>query len=132
MTNSSINSVSNETEIPYQISSAFSEDSSDGNRYTLNYTELRSSVDNNLVDNSITSDVWKMNYHESAIYLEEGFNNDKFDFHPRTRSTLPAYLVVHNHWFYSLDLFASLLLLLALIEKPALSSFKVNEGVIDL
>ncbi len=134
MTNSSINSVPNDSEIPNEISSAFLyEDSIDSNRSTLNYTELTSSLDSNSLDDSIRSDVWKMNYHESAIYLEEGFNNDKFDFHPRSRSSLPAYLVVHNHWFYSLDLFAALLLLsLALLEKPALNRFKVNEGVINV
>jgi len=132
VTDSSINSVPNDNEIPNQISSAFLyDDSLDSNQSTLNYTELTSSLDSNSINNSITSDVWKMNYHESAIYLEEGFNNDKFDFHPRSRSTIPAYLVVHNHWFYSLDLFAALLLLsLALLEKPALNRFKVNEGVI--
>lgn len=51
---------------------------------------------------------------------QEGENNDKFNSHPRDRSALPAYLVTHNHWFYSLDLFAALLLLsLATIEQPA-------------
>ncbi|XP_050723156.1 two pore channel protein 1-like isoform X2 [Eriocheir sinensis] len=63
---------------------------------------------------------WAMNYHEAAIFLEEGENNDKFNSHPRDRAALPAYLVTHNHWFYSLDLFAALLLLsLATIEQPA-------------
>lgn len=128
--NCSANCVANE-ELPNQISSAFlCEDSYDSNRSTLNYTELTSSFDTNSVNSSISIDVWKMNYNESAIYLEEGFNNDKFDFHPRTRSTLPIYLIVHNHYFYSLDLFASLLLLsLALIEKPAITGFQVNEGI---
>ncbi|CAG2122342.1 unnamed protein product, partial [Medioppia subpectinata] len=71
-----------------------------------------------------------MNYNESAIYLEEGFNNDKFEYHPKSRKSLPAYLVVHNHWFYSMDLLASLLLLLlALFEKPAINGLKVNEGI---
>ncbi|KAG0729596.1 Two pore calcium channel protein 1 [Chionoecetes opilio] len=69
----------------------------------------------NLINSS-----WEMNYHEAAIFLEEGENNDKFNSHPRDRSALPAYLVTHNHWFYSLDLFAALLLLsLATIEQPA-------------
>ncbi|XP_069937842.1 two pore channel protein 1 isoform X1 [Cherax quadricarinatus] len=61
-----------------------------------------------------------MNYHEAAIFLEEGENNDKFNSHPRDRNALPAYLVTHNRWFYSLDLFAALLLMsLATIEPPA-------------
>ncbi|KAK3863168.1 hypothetical protein Pcinc_031021 [Petrolisthes cinctipes] len=63
---------------------------------------------------------WEMNYHEAAIFLEEGENNDKFNSHPRDRDALPAYLVTHNNWFYSLDLFAALLLMsLAVIEQPA-------------
>ncbi|XP_063610865.1 two pore channel protein 1-like isoform X1 [Penaeus indicus] len=71
------------------------------------------------------SSSWEMNYHEAAIFLEEGENNDKFNSHPRDRSALPAYLVTHNHWFYSLDLAAALLLMsLAVIEQPA-----VFEGV---
>lgn len=71
-----------------------------------------------------------MNYHEAAIYLEEGLNNDKFDYHPRSRDALPAYLIVHNHWFYALDLFAAFLLLaLALVENPAVNGFKVHAGV---
>lgn len=54
------------------------------------------------------------------VCLQEGENNDKFNSHPRDRAALPAYLVTHNHWFYSLDLFAALLLLsLATIERPA-------------
>src|SRR5882724_3364910 len=103
------------------MSSAFlNEDSIESNTSSLNYTELTSSVDSTSLNGNQTSDVWKMNYNESSIYLEEGFNNDKFDYHPRSRSSLPAYLVVHNNWFYSLDLFATLLLLsLAFIEKPA-------------
>ncbi|KAG7163232.1 Two pore calcium channel protein 1-like 1 [Homarus americanus] len=51
-----------------------------------------------------TSNSWEMNYHEAAIFLEEGENNDKFNSHPRDRDALPAYIVTHNHWFYSLDL----------------------------
>nr|XP_045614492.1 two pore channel protein 1-like isoform X1 [Procambarus clarkii] len=63
---------------------------------------------------------WKMNYHEASIFLEEGENNDKFNSHPRDRRALPAYIVTHNHWFYSLDLFAALLLMsLATVEPPA-------------
>ncbi|KAL7637372.1 UNVERIFIED_CONTAM: hypothetical protein RMT77_012100 [Armadillidium vulgare] len=68
---------------------------------------------------------WDMNYLEAAIYLEEGENNDKFDSHPRNHNALPAYLLTHNHWFYTLDLAASLiLLLLALMENPAISMFE--------
>lgn len=74
-----------------------------------------------------TNDVnWEMNYHEAAIYLEEGANNDKFDSHPHESKQLPAYLLVHNTWYYSLDLFTSLVLLsLALGEEPAVPAFKL-------
>lgn len=71
-----------------------------------------------------------MNYHEAAIFLEEGENNDKFNSHPKNQDALPAYLIVHNHWFYSLDFLASLLLLaLATIEEPTITAFKVPVGV---
>ena len=126
-----LSSTSNDNEVPNQISSAFlSEDLIQSNGSSLNYTELTSSLDSSSLNGNQTDDVWKMNYNESAIYLEEGFNNDKFDFHPKSRSSLPAYLVVHNHWFYSLDLCATLLLLsLAFFEKPAVDGLKVKEGV---
>lgn len=72
----------------------------------------------------VEDDQWEMNYHEAAIYLEEGENNEKFDSHPRHPSALPAYLLVHNQWYYGLDLAASLLLLaLAVAEEPAVSRF---------
>ncbi|KOB76873.1 putative two pore channel 1, partial [Operophtera brumata] len=64
---------------------------------------------------------WEMNYHEAAIYLEEGLNNEKFDSHPSSPEELPAYLRVHNPWYHGLDLLASLvLILLAFTEDPAL------------
>ncbi|KAJ8921141.1 hypothetical protein NQ315_013612 [Exocentrus adspersus] len=73
-------------------------------------------------DNSET-DHWEMNYHEAAIFLEEGENNEKFDSHPRHPSALPAYLLVHNSWYYGLDLvFSVLLLLLAVVEKPSIDN----------
>ncbi|KAH0552146.1 hypothetical protein KQX54_006200 [Cotesia glomerata] len=69
---------------------------------------------------------WEMNYHEAAIFLEEGQNNEKFDSHPRHPEDLPAYLLVHNNWYYGLDLFTSLLLLaLAFVEEPAVSIFQL-------
>ncbi|XP_043269050.1 two pore calcium channel protein 1-like isoform X2 [Venturia canescens] len=69
---------------------------------------------------------WEMNYHEAAIFLEEGRNNEKFDSHPRHPDDLPAYLLVHNSWYYGLDLFTSLLLLaLAFVEEPAVPLFQV-------
>lgn len=34
--------------------------------------------------------LWHSNYHEAAIYIEEGLNNDKFENHPKKRATLKA------------------------------------------
>ncbi|CAG2112294.1 unnamed protein product, partial [Medioppia subpectinata] len=87
-----------EAELPNQISVAFiSDDSVDVNDSSLSYTELTASLDTSSLNGSQRTDVWRMNYNESAIYLEEGFNNDKFEYHPKSRKSLPAYLVVHNH-----------------------------------
>ncbi|XP_076547770.1 two pore segment channel 1 isoform X1 [Osmia lignaria lignaria] len=67
---------------------------------------------------------WEMNYHEAAIFLEEGRNNEKFDSHPKHPEDLPAYLLVHNNWYYGLDLLTSLVLLaLAFVEEPAVPLF---------
>ncbi|OAD53411.1 Two pore calcium channel protein 1 [Eufriesea mexicana] len=69
---------------------------------------------------------WEMNYHEAAIFLEEGRNNEKFDSHPKHPEDLPAYLLVHNNWYYGLDLLTSLILLaLALVEEPAVPLFGI-------
>ncbi|KAL0868052.1 hypothetical protein ABMA27_008699 [Loxostege sticticalis] len=79
---------------------------------------------------------WEMNYHEAAIYLEEGLNNEKFDSHPSSPEELPAYLRVHNPWYHGLDLLASLLLiLLAFTEDPAVPAFRLPvwaHGTIEL
>ncbi|CAH0546809.1 unnamed protein product [Brassicogethes aeneus] len=76
------------------------------------------------------ADHWEMNYHEAAIFLEEGENNEKFDSHPRHPSALPAYLMVHNSWYYGLDLtFSIVLILLALVEKPSVDQFELPVGV---
>lgn len=58
--------------------------------------------------------------------LQEGQNNEKFDSHPHESEALPSYLMVHNKFYYNLDLFTSILLLaLALTEDPAVPAFKV-------
>ncbi|KAL4715303.1 hypothetical protein ACJJTC_010873 [Scirpophaga incertulas] len=79
---------------------------------------------------------WEMNYHEAAIYLEEGLNNEKFDSHPSSPEELPAYLRVHNPWYHGLDLLASLvLILLAFTEDPAVPTFRLPvwaHGTIEL
>ncbi|CAG9862413.1 unnamed protein product [Phyllotreta striolata] len=81
-------------------------------------------------DDLADMDHWEMNYHEAAIFLEEGANNEKFDSHPRHPSALPAYLLVHNSWYYGFDMFFSmLLLLLALVEKPSLENVDFPVGI---
>ncbi|XP_025834765.1 two pore calcium channel protein 1-like [Agrilus planipennis] len=81
-------------------------------------------------ERSLGEDHWEMNYHEAAIYLEEGRNNEKFDSHPSHPSDLPAYLLVHNSWYYGFDLFFSLiLLLLALFEEPTTDHLKLPVGI---
>ncbi|XP_071945842.1 two pore channel protein 1-like [Antedon mediterranea] len=73
---------------------------------------------------------WQLNYQEAAIYLQEGENNERFDTHPQTQDALPAYLIVHNIWFYIIDMLASILIMgLALCEAPAVKVFEVTEYV---
>lgn len=70
--------------------------------------------------NNYRSNLWPLNYCEAGIYLMEGVNNDKFQYHPHILNQLPAYIFVHNHFYYQLDLFGCMLLLsLALFERPA-------------
>ncbi|XP_077995926.1 two pore calcium channel protein 1-like [Glandiceps talaboti] len=74
--------------------------------------------------------IWKLNYQEAAIYLEEGKNNERFTTHPKNQDAVPSYLIVHNVWFNLLDLLVSLLLLfLALCERPAVHLLKLDEVV---
>ncbi|XP_063218915.1 two pore calcium channel protein 1-like isoform X2 [Bacillus rossius redtenbacheri] len=91
----------------------------------------RSQVDNVLEltetgDYADADQHWEMNYHEASIFLEEGENNEKFDSHPHNPAALPAYLLVHNRWYYGLDMATSIVLLvLAFVEDPAIPYFKV-------
>ncbi|KAL8180462.1 UNVERIFIED_CONTAM: Two pore calcium channel protein 1, partial [Gekko kuhli] len=72
-------------------------------------------------------DNWEMNYQEAAIYLQEGENNDKFFTHPKDAKALAAYLFVHNHLFYLMELTtALLLLLLSLCEAPAVPMLRLG------
>ncbi|VEN34802.1 unnamed protein product [Callosobruchus maculatus] len=81
-------------------------------------------------DDNTDTDHWEMNYHEAAIFLEEGENNEKFDSHPCHPSALPAYLLVHNQWYYSFDVaFSILLIMLAIVEKPSVDSFSFPEAI---
>lgn len=159
------------------------------------------------------NDLWRSNYHEASIYIEEGLNNDKFENHPRKRAsklvparnqqpssppdgdplthttdqsptngqlhhqtsplltchdgksqqreqratiteddatdkdqrkgggssafllggqytTIETYILVHNRYFYQLDLAASIvLLLLALVEPPAIDGYELNPTI---
>ncbi|GAA6077813.1 two pore channel protein 1, partial [Tachysurus ichikawai] len=70
---------------------------------------------------------WEMNYQEAAIYLQEGENNDKFYTHPRNPRALSAYLFVHNHLFYLMELLTgTLLMLLSMSEAPAVPSLRLD------
>ena len=61
------------------------------------------------------------------FFYQEGEYNEKFDSHPHNSEELPAYLLVHNRWYYGLDLMTSLILLiLACVEEPALPLFSVS------
>ncbi|XP_038058978.1 two pore calcium channel protein 1-like [Patiria miniata] len=71
---------------------------------------------------------WQLNYQEAAIYLKEGENNHNFSTHPKSQDALPAYILVHNVWFYMMDFTAAILLLgLALCERPAVDLVKLPE-----
>lgn len=135
-----------------------------------------SSVDHRVVQElrNRNRDLWRSNYHEASIYIEEGLNNDKFENHPRKRAskfdaathcqhdnqtspllsciqqkpdgtstdqgtnilredqytTIETYILVHNKYFYQLDLAASIiLLLLALVEAPAVDGYELNPTI---
>jgi len=61
------------------------------------------------------------------IINQEGENNEKFDSHPHEPEALPAYLLVHNDWYYGMDLATSLvLIMLAFAEDPATPPFEVR------
>ncbi|XP_061459125.1 two pore channel protein 1 isoform X2 [Rhineura floridana] len=59
--------------------------------------------------------------------LKEGENNDKFFTHPKDAKALAAYLFVHNHLFYLMELITALLLLvLSLCEAPAVPMLRLG------
>ncbi|XP_072156093.1 two pore channel protein 1 isoform X2 [Bemisia tabaci] len=96
-------------------------------------TEAHAEVELTPVTSDLLNDSpehWEMNFHEAAIFLEEGENNEKFDSHPHHPDALPAYLLVHNSWYYSLGLVTSLILMfLAVTEDPAVPAFQLPVGV---
>ena len=63
---------------------------------------------------------------EAAIFLQEGFENDRFEAHPTDASGMQAYRFVHSPAFHVLDLVAAILLmLLALVEEPAVGGLEM-------
>jgi two pore calcium channel protein 1 len=93
----------------------------------LQFTELHTLPEMENLPLDQVSKSWELNYREAAIFLEEGRNNDKLTSHPHCHEALPAYLLVHNKWYYCLDLIAALLLVgLAFTEKPANAIFRVK------
>ncbi|XP_022253385.1 two pore calcium channel protein 1-like, partial [Limulus polyphemus] len=107
-------------DFPNRISTYFDDD--DG---SLKYRELQAPLEEHNHEDLVKT--WEMNYNEASIYLEEGENNDKFDYHPQSNDSLPAYFLVHNPWFYRLDLLAAVMLLgLALVEEPAVPGFQID------
>ena len=72
---------------------------------------------------------WDLNYREAAIYLEEGWNNDKLTSHPKCLDDLRIYHIIHSKWVSMLDLTACVLLLaLAFIEPPTDGQVQVNQS----
>lgn len=59
---------------------------------------LLSAVDNRTVQElRLTKNLWKLNYHEASIFIEEGLNNDKFENHPKNRRTSSQIIVPPNY-----------------------------------
>ena len=59
-------------------------------------------------------------YQKAALYAQEGIQNDKFIWDPKGKWSKIAYKISHHPVFHVFDLGVSILLmLLALIEKPA-------------
>ena len=117
----------NKDEYPNEICSSFSSSQDETgffNNLHTSYTDALDQSDQSGQDRLLQT--WKFNYHEAAIYLQEGQNNDKFDCHPNSKEVIPLYLLVHSNYFYALDLFASLLLLLLVVcEEPAMKLLEV-------
>jgi two pore calcium channel protein 1 len=116
-----------ESDVPLEVGNTARTASTVGDSaMQLQFTELHSfpAIEHLPLDEVTKS--WELNYREAAIFLEEGINNDKLTSHPSCHEALPAYLLVHNKWYYALDFAASLLLiLLTFTEKPANPLFRV-------
>lgn len=56
----------------------------------------------------------------ASVYVQEGEDNDKFQTHPKEKRSMMAYLLIHNHIAWSLELTsATVLLLITAIEYPS-------------
>ena len=80
--NSSSDSPTNDLET---ASNPFATDADDG----ANWHGYSSRQDQSSLSN--------VNYHEAAIFVREGENNDKFTAHPTNLFELPAYLITHRY-----------------------------------
>ena len=64
-----------------------------------------------------------VNLQEATLYVREGEDNDKFLSHPTGKWSKMAYKILHHPVFYVFDLLLCIMLmLLALIERPAVFS----------
>jgi two pore calcium channel protein 1 len=85
-------------------------------------------------------DQGRTKFEEATLYVREGELNDKFYSHPTGRWSKLAYKILHHPVFHIFDLTLSvLLMLLALIEKPAVFGSEADEqpvvsvhGVLEL
>ncbi|XP_077164863.1 two pore channel protein 1 isoform X1 [Paroedura picta] len=101
--------------------------SENGGSYDLIYDAPSPAAGGCYPQRSYVKDNWEMNYQEAAIYFQEGENNDKFFTHPKDAKALAAYLFVHNHLFYLMELTTALmLLLLSLCEAPAVPMLRLG------
>ena len=75
-------------------------------------------LDGTSLSDSEIEQIWSDNYREAAIYLEEGHKNIQFDYHPKNKEELTAYLLTNNPVYQILDMIVALSLLsLGFFEK---------------
>ncbi|XP_062513296.1 two pore channel protein 1-like [Corticium candelabrum] len=59
-------------------------------------------------------------YIDASVYIQEGEDNDKFTTHPTTQGAMTGYRLIHNHVAWTLDLIASILILvISIAEYPS-------------
>ena len=70
-----------------------------------------------------------MTIQAAVLYVTEGEKNGVFHHHPEDEPGVLSYYIVHNKAFYSTHLISSLLLmLLALIENPAVFALEEEDA----